>query len=66
MNPVRIVEKDFAIFAFLLEDISYVKLDEEIIIPKNTYILVDIEKNIALIGNDHVSIDSIEYKVVCC
>lgn len=66
MNAVRLLEKDFAISAVLLEEITYIKFDEEIMVPKNTYIIVDTENNTALIGIDHVFIEPNEYKIISC
>ncbi len=49
--------------AVLLSDIEYNCLIKGIIfIPANTLIQVDIENDIALIGNTHVYIDTHEYR----
>ncbi len=51
--------------AILLTSITYIRceLEGEISVPAHTLIQVDTENSIALIGLDHVSIDTHEYKI---
>lgn len=52
------------VHAFLTVEIVYNKDGNEIKVPRNTAILVDIDKGVALIGNDHVDVTSDEFQVL--
>lgn len=49
------------IHATLSQDIDYCKDGSKIVVPAGTLILVDAERGIALVGDDHVDIFSDEY-----
>lgn len=50
--------------AYLTVPVIYSKEGLEIIVPKNTLVLVDIERETALIGDDSVYVESSEYQVL--
>lgn len=57
VNDVKLV------CARLVIDIEYVKDGLPVEVEKDTHILVDQDKGIALVFGDHVDIDASEYKV---
>lgn len=50
--------------AYLTVNITYSKEGLEISVPKNTLIIVDVDRDTALIGDDHVYVESDEYQVL--
>lgn len=50
--------------AKLVKSISYTKDENEISITENSEILVDTNKDIALIGQDHVVVTPDEYEIL--
>lgn len=49
--------------AILTQDIEYMKDDVLIVVMKGKEIIVDIDRSIALIDEDYVTIESYEYKI---
>lgn len=50
--------------ASLTNTITYQKDGQEITVPKNTLILIDVGRDTALIGDDHVYLESDEYFIL--
>lgn len=57
-------QQEVVLLGVLIKEISYYKNDKLIIVKEGTHIKIDLDKQIALVFEDHVDIHQDEYTLI--